>query len=221
MPADEQMLSPTDRQPFSSVRRRCRPTNQGGGKTERTTFVRSRKVLEQLDDDHAGITEQRQLRDRAGRLVTGSSVLVTGGAGYIGSHTVRALREAGRDVVVLDSLELGRAGAVIDAPLVVGDIADRDLVTATCKDHGVTQVMHFAAYKSVGESMDQPAKYWRNDVGGTVELIEACLDADVRNVVFSSSCSPRRARCTARRQSFRSSSRSRSNRRVSTPRPRR
>ena len=62
-----------------------------------------------------------------------STVLVTGGAGYIGSHTVRALTAAGRDVVVLDSLELGDAHAVIDAPLVVGDIADHDLVTAICQ----------------------------------------------------------------------------------------
>jgi UDP-glucose-4-epimerase GalE len=121
--------------------------------------------------------------------VSGSSVLVTGGAGYIGSHTVRALRAAGRDVVVLDSLELGRADAVIDAPLIVGDITDHDLVTAICQEHGVDQVVHFAAYKSVGESMEQPAKYWRNNVAGTVELIEACLEADVRDVVFSSSCS--------------------------------
>lgn len=117
------------------------------------------------------------------------TVLVTGGAGYIGSHTVRSLREAGRDVVVLDSLELGRREAVIDAPLVVGDIHDRDLVTATCNEHGVTQLVHFAAYKSVGESMEQPAKYWRNNVAGTVELVEACLAADVHDVVFSSSCS--------------------------------
>ena len=78
------------------------------------------------------------------------SVLVTGGAGYIGSHTVRSLREAGRDVVVLDSLELGRREAVIDAPLVVGDISDQDLVTSTCNEYGVTQLVHFAAYKAVG-----------------------------------------------------------------------
>ncbi len=83
------------------------------------------------------------------------TVLVTGGAGYIGSHTVRSLREAGRDVVVLDSLELGRREAVIDAPLVVGDIHDHDLVTATCNEHGVTQLVHFAAYKAVGESMER------------------------------------------------------------------
>ena len=117
------------------------------------------------------------------------TVLVTGGAGYIGSHTVRSLREAGRDVVVLDSLELGRREAVIDAPLVVGEIADRDLVTATCGEHGVTQLVHFAAYKSVGESMGSPDKYWRNNVAGSVELVEACLAAGVSDVVFSSSCS--------------------------------
>jgi UDP-glucose 4-epimerase len=117
------------------------------------------------------------------------TVLVTGGAGYIGSHTVRALREAGRDVVVFDSLELGRREAVIDAPIVVGDIADRDLVTATCNEHGITQLVHFAAYKAVGESMTNPAKYWRNNVSGSVELYEACLAAGVQDVVFSSSCS--------------------------------
>ena len=117
------------------------------------------------------------------------TVLVTGGAGYIGSHTVRALREAGRDVVVYDSLELGRREAVIDAPLVIGNIADSDLVTATCNEHGVTQLVHFAAYKAVGESMKSPAKYWRNNVAGSVELYEACLAAGVHDVVFSSSCS--------------------------------
>ena len=117
------------------------------------------------------------------------TVLVSGGAGYIGSHTVRALREAGRGVVVLDTLEFGRRQAVIDAPLVVGDIADRDLVTATCNEHGVTQVVHFAAYKAVGESMLIPAKYFRNNVLGTVELVEACLAAGVKDIVFSSSCS--------------------------------
>ena len=107
--------------------------------------------------------------------MTQNAVLVTGGAGYIGSHTVRALRRGGRDVVVLDSLELGRADAVLGVPLVVGNITDQDLVVSTCKEYGVTEVVHFAAYKSVGESMVSPAKYWRNNVAGTVELLEACL----------------------------------------------
>ncbi len=117
------------------------------------------------------------------------SILVTGGAGYIGSHTVRALGALDRDVVVLDSLELGVAEAVIDAPLIVGNITDGALVSAICAEYDVTQVVHFAAYKSVGESMEQPARYWRNNVAGTVELIEACLAAGVEDVVFSSSCS--------------------------------
>ncbi len=117
------------------------------------------------------------------------TTLVTGGAGYIGSHTVRALREAGRDVVVLDTLELGRADAVLDAPLVVGDVNDAALVEQTCRDHGVTSLVHFAAYKSVGESMSTPSKYWHNNVDGTVTLVEAAMAAGVGEVVFSSSCS--------------------------------
>jgi UDP-glucose-4-epimerase GalE len=117
------------------------------------------------------------------------SVLVTGGAGYIGSHTVRLLVEQGRRVVVLDSLEAGHPDAVLGAPLVVGDVADRELVVSTCMTHGVTEVVHFAAYKNVGESMIDPGRYWRNNVAGTVELVEALLTAGIGSIVFSSSCS--------------------------------
>ena len=117
------------------------------------------------------------------------TVLVTGGAGYIGSHTVRHLRNLGRDVVVLDDLDTGFAGAVLDAPLVVGDIADEALVAKICDDYGVTSAVHFAAHKNVGESMVQPSKYWHNNVDGTVHLVDALLAAGVRNLVFSSSCS--------------------------------
>src|SRR5215216_3945310 len=101
------------------------------------------------------------------------TILVTGGAGYIGSHTVRAMVAEGRDVVVLDYLELGRAGAVLGAPLVEGDIHDGAVVEQVCGDHGVTSVVHFAAYKSVGESMQSPGKYWHNNNDGTEALIEA------------------------------------------------
>ena len=118
-----------------------------------------------------------------------STILVTGGAGYIGSHTVRALRQAGRDVVVLDSLELGDADAVIDAPLVEGDITDSELVAAVLRDYAVSDVIHFAAYKSVGESMQSPGKYWRNNVAGTAALLDTCRAAAVERFVFSSSCS--------------------------------
>lgn len=117
------------------------------------------------------------------------TVLVTGGAGYIGSHTVRALRDSGQDVVVLDSLELGHEAAVLGADLVVGEIQDRALVERLCRQHSVTQVVHFAAYKNVGESMSSPGKYWSNNVGGTVDLVEAVLAAGVHELVFSSSCS--------------------------------
>jgi len=119
----------------------------------------------------------------------GPAVLVTGGAGYIGSHTVMALRDAGRRVVVLDSLELGRADAVGDVPLVIGDVRDSELVEATCREHAVGAVVHFAAYKSVGESMQDPARYWHNNVDGSVSLVEAVLRAGVDHFVFSSSCS--------------------------------
>ena len=117
------------------------------------------------------------------------TVLVTGGAGYIGSHTVRALREAGREVVVLDTLELGRREAVLGAPLVEGDIRDATIVQEVCSEYGVTAIVHFAAYKSVGESMQSPGKYWHNNVDGTATLVEAAMRAGVRDIVFSSSCS--------------------------------
>jgi len=117
------------------------------------------------------------------------ATLVTGGAGYIGAHTVRALRAAGRSVVVLDSLELGTEDAVIDAELVVGDIADSDLVEQVCRDHGVDTVVHFAAYKNVGESMVEPSKYFHNNVDNTVRLLDGVRRSGVERVVFSSSCS--------------------------------
>jgi UDP-glucose-4-epimerase GalE len=117
------------------------------------------------------------------------TLLVTGGAGYIGSHTVRAMREEGRDVVVLDSLELGREDALLGALLVRGEIQDASLVEQVCGDHGVSAIVHFAAYKSVGESMQSPGKYWRNNVDGTATLVEAAMKAGVRDIVFSSSCS--------------------------------
>lgn len=114
---------------------------------------------------------------------------MTGGAGYIGAHTVRALRDLDRPTVVLDSLELSTADAVIDAELVVGDIADHDLVTSICRDRDVDTIVHFAAYKNVGESMHEPSKYYRNNVDGTRRLLDAAVEAGVGRVVFSSSCS--------------------------------
>lgn len=117
------------------------------------------------------------------------SVLVTGGAGYIGSHTVRTLRAVGRDVVVLDTLELGREESLLGVPLVVGDIADSRLVRRVCEEYQVDQIVHFAAYKNVGESMRQPEKYWRNNVSSAIEFVSTIAECGVRRFVFSSSCS--------------------------------
>jgi UDP-glucose-4-epimerase GalE len=116
------------------------------------------------------------------------TVLVTGGAGYIGSHTARWLARAGRDVVVLDSLELGYRQAVDGLPLIVGDIADAELVARTVAAHGIDACIHFAAYKNAGESMVRPDKYFGNNVGGSHALIHALQEAGVRRIVFSSTC---------------------------------
>ncbi len=116
------------------------------------------------------------------------TVLVTGGAGYIGSHTVAELRRQGREVVVLDSLEFGHRAAVLDAPLVVGDISDARLVHDTVAEYGVDAVVHFAAYKAAGESMERPERYFSNNVAGTNALLHALQQAGVSRCVFSSSC---------------------------------
>jgi len=105
------------------------------------------------------------------------AVLVTGGAGYIGSQTARLLRERGRDVVILDSLELGDERACLGAPLVVGDIADAALVQKAIADHGVDAIVHFAGYKAAGESMEDPGRYFGNNVAKTSALVDAARDA--------------------------------------------
>lgn len=117
------------------------------------------------------------------------AVLVTGGAGYIGAHTGRLLRERGRDIVVLDSLEGGDERACLGAPLVIGDIADAALVQKVIADHGVDSIVHFAAYKAAGESMEDPGKYFGNNVAKTSALVDAAREVGVTRVVFSSSCS--------------------------------
>jgi UDP-glucose-4-epimerase GalE len=114
------------------------------------------------------------------------TVLITGGAGYIGSITTRLIRASGRGVVVLDTLENGHRKAVGDAPFVQGDIADSDLIARVVAEHGVDEVVHFAAYKAVGESMSNPGKYFSNNVTGSQKLFEALHQAGVSRVVFSS-----------------------------------
>ena len=114
-------------------------------------------------------------------------ILVTGGAGYIGSHTVRALRDRGMDCVVYDNLVTGHIEAVGDAPFVKGDIFDKELLLKTFAEYKVDSVVHFAAYSQVGESMTHPAKYYRNNVAGTLSLLDAMLEGGVKYLVFSSS----------------------------------
>jgi UDP-glucose 4-epimerase len=114
-------------------------------------------------------------------------VLVTGGAGYIGSHVVRQLRERDDTVVVLDSLETGHRAAIGDSFFVEGNIANSTLVMKICRDYRIEAVIHFAAYKSVGESMENPARYFANNVHGTVTLLDAIHQAGVNSIIFSSS----------------------------------
>lgn len=119
------------------------------------------------------------------------TVLVTGGAGYIGSHAVLALQQAGFEVIVLDNLVYGHrelVEEVLQVKLVVGDTTDRPLLDQLFSSHSIAAVMHFAAYAYVGESVSQPAKYYRNNVMGTLSLLEAMQAADVKRFVFSSTC---------------------------------
>ena len=115
-----------------------------------------------------------------------SSILVTGGAGYIGSHVVLQLRARGEQVLVLDDLSTGFRQAVLDTPLVVGKVGDRDLVMEILRTHGVDTVMHFAAHTIVPESVANPLKYYGNNTCSTRNLLECCVETGVRHFVFSS-----------------------------------
>jgi UDP-glucose 4-epimerase len=120
------------------------------------------------------------------------TILVTGGAGYIGSHCVLALQRAGYGVVVLDNLVHGHREFVEDilqVELVVGDIGDRATLDKLFATYNFAAVMHFAAYIAVGESVSNPAKYYHNNVSGTLTLLEAMVAANVKKIVFCSTCS--------------------------------
>jgi UDP-glucose 4-epimerase len=116
-------------------------------------------------------------------------VLVTGGAGYVGSFAARALLASGHEIVVLDDLSRGHVEALPAGVLVVGDLADAALLERLLRERGVEAVMHFAAWSQVGESVQRPREYYRNNVANSLGLLEAMLGAGVRNLVFSSSCS--------------------------------
>ena len=114
------------------------------------------------------------------------TILVTGGAGYIGSHVVLKLAERGEDVVVLDNLSTGFRSAVLHGDLMIGDTADRHLVSKLLEARRVDAVMHFAAHIVVPESVEQPLKYYRNNTCATGSLLECCIESGVRHFVFSS-----------------------------------
>lgn len=115
-------------------------------------------------------------------------VLVAGGAGYIGSHACKALSRAGYIPVTFDNLVTGWEEAVKFGPFEQGDLLDRARLDEVFAKHKPVAVMHFAALSQVGESMQQPGRYWRNNVLGSLNLIEATVDAGVKNFVFSSTC---------------------------------
>jgi UDP-glucose-4-epimerase GalE len=116
------------------------------------------------------------------------TVLIVGGAGYIGSQTAKHVARAGNTPVVLDNLVYGHRWAVKWGPLVEGDLSDAALVDRVLKEHRVTQVIHFAAYAYVGESVLHPRKYFRNNVANTLNLLDAMVDNGVHDIVFSSTC---------------------------------
>jgi UDP-glucose-4-epimerase GalE len=115
-------------------------------------------------------------------------ILITGGAGYIGSLTARHLAKAGHEPVVLDDLRNGHRAAVGAIPLVIGDVRDVDLVAGTIERERIDAVIHFAALKSVEDSVNDPGAYFDDNVGGTLGVLRAMTRTGVRRIVFSSSC---------------------------------
>src|SRR4051794_24435250 len=117
-----------------------------------------------------------------------NNVLVTGGAGYIGSHACRALAAAGFRPVTIDNLCLGHRRFVRWGPLIEADIRDTEAVTAAIRQHDIIAVMHFAAFAYVGESVTEPAKYYDNNVLGTLSILQAMRATGLQKIVLSSSC---------------------------------
>ncbi len=115
-------------------------------------------------------------------------VLITGGAGYIGSHTAKLVARDGLQPVVLDNLSRGHREAVQWSPLVVADVTDRGALQKVFREYSIEAVIHFAAFAYVGESMQAPDLYFRNNVVGTLNLLDVMREAGVRHIVFSSSC---------------------------------
>lgn len=116
------------------------------------------------------------------------SVLITGGAGFIGSHACKQIAAAGLNPVVFDNLSTGHEDAVKWGPFYAGDVRDKDALVHCIKSHNISRVIHFAASAYVGESVSDPGLYYDNNVGGMISLLAACQETDVSQIVFSSSC---------------------------------
>ena len=117
-----------------------------------------------------------------------NTILVTGGAGYIGSHMAKQLKEGGHKVIVFDNLSRGNQDATLDAELVVGNLNNPEQLAPVFENHKIDAVLHFAAYAYVGESVHHPDMYYRNNVGGTLNLIDTMSNYNVKRLVFSSTC---------------------------------
>ena len=118
--------------------------------------------------------------------MTTLNILVTGGAGYVGSHAARLLDRAGNEVWIYDNLSRGNRGAALPGRLIEGDLHDREQLESILREKQIEAVLHFAAFAEVGESVEQPHLYWKNNVVGTLSLLEAMRATDVRRIVFSS-----------------------------------
>ncbi|HAY46019.1 MAG TPA: UDP-glucose 4-epimerase GalE [Gammaproteobacteria bacterium] len=117
-----------------------------------------------------------------------SNVLVTGGAGYIGSHTCKQLAAQGYTPIVYDNLVHGNKEAVKWGPLIIGELADQDRIAKVIREHKIASVLHFAAFAYVGESVAFPEKYYRNNVAGTLSLLSTMRATAVKKIIFSSTC---------------------------------
>lgn len=131
-----------------------------------------------------------RLHDPQTHMMTANTILVTGGAGYIGSHTVRLLASMGRKIVVLDNMMYGHEEAIVDpaVTLVPGDIGDHSLLRSLFREHGFSAVVHFAAFAYVGESVTDPLKYYRNNTAAPLTLLEVMQEFGCQQFVFSSTC---------------------------------
>lgn len=118
------------------------------------------------------------------------NVLVAGGAGYIGSHTVKRLKESGHNPVIYDNVSRGHRAVleILKVPAVIADLNDRATLTKALRDHRIDCVMHFAAYAYVGESVEKPLLYYENNVATTISVLQCMQDANVNTFVFSSTC---------------------------------